>query len=259
MSTEPKWITLGHPSYVWRFGQDRRLNLVRQCVPLEGRRILDVGCGIGTYVRQFRAFSDDVHGVDVDEERVAKACETLPNIQVAPAEALPFESNSVDVVFLHEVIEHVGDDREAIAEASRVLRPGGHIVIYAPNRLYFFETHGVYLGDRFVFGNIPLVNYLPGVLRDRFAPHVRAYTAGGIRSLFEGLPIAIDVHTYVYPGFDNIVERRPALGNVLRRACYFAESTPLRAFGLSHFVVARKLAGGIFPPESTPRRVRLPA
>jgi SAM-dependent methyltransferase len=259
VSAEPKWISLGHPSYVWRFGQDRRLNMVRHHVPLEGRCILDVGCGIGTYVRQFREFSDDVHGVDVDEDRVAKASETLPNIRVAPAEDLPFESNSVDVVFLHEVIEHVDDDQEAIAEATRVLRPGGHLVIFAPNRLYFFETHGAYFGSRYVFGNIPGVNYLPDPLRNKFAPHVRAYTQGGIKSLFEDLPVELVCHDYVYPGFDNIVARRRTLGAMLRRFFYFAETTPLRVFGLSHFVVARKVTSGLTQPATRHRAVRVTA
>jgi ubiquinone/menaquinone biosynthesis C-methylase UbiE len=240
--SEPKEIQLGHPSYVWRFGQDRRLALVREWVPLEGRAILDVGCGIGTYVKQFRQFSDDVHGVDVDPDRVARASESLPNIQVSQAETLPYEDARFDVVLLHEVIEHVDDDRKTIAECMRVLRHDGRLIIYAPNRLYPFETHGVYFGKRYVFGNIPLVNYLPNPLRNLFAPHVRAYTHRGIERLFAGLPARIVVHDYVYPGFDNIVERSRVLGWLLRRFFYFAENTPLRLLGLSHFVVAQKLA-----------------
>src|SRR5215211_5212785 len=98
-----KFITLGHPSYIWRRGQDRRLSLIRQHVSLEGRRILDVGCGIGMYVEKFRRFSSDVYGVDVDPEKVSQASRTLPNISEAPAEALPFEDNAFDVVMLHEV------------------------------------------------------------------------------------------------------------------------------------------------------------
>jgi len=72
-------ITLGHPSYVWRFGQERRLDLIRRSMSLEGRRILDVGCGLGMYVRALRIFSQDVHGVDIDEEKVAEASQELPN------------------------------------------------------------------------------------------------------------------------------------------------------------------------------------
>ena len=52
------------------------------------------------------------------------------------------------------------------AERSGELKPGGTIVAFAPNRLYPFETHGAYFGGRYVFGNIPLVNWLPDPLRD---------------------------------------------------------------------------------------------
>ncbi len=182
---EDKAIVLGHPSYVWRRGQDHRLNLVRQYVPLEGRRILDIGCGLGMYVEKFRRFSAEVYGVDIDEEKVAKAGERLPSISYAPAEDLPFKDRSFDVTFLHEVIEHVADDRRAIAEALRCTDVGGHVVIFAPNRLYPMETHGFYFRGRYHFRLLPLVNYLPGRLRDSFCPHVRVYTAGGIRKLFE--------------------------------------------------------------------------
>ncbi len=65
-----KAAALGHPSYVWRFGQDRRLNLIRQWAPLEGSRILDVGCGLGMYMRKMRAFTPHVYGVEIDWERV---------------------------------------------------------------------------------------------------------------------------------------------------------------------------------------------
>jgi SAM-dependent methyltransferase len=234
-AAEPKWIQLGHPSYVWRFGQDRRLALVRPWAPLEEKAILDVGCGIGTYVRKFRQFSDDVHGVDVDDERVAKAQESLPNIQIAPGERLPYPDGRFDVVFLHEVIEHVDDDRATVREAVRVLREGGRVVIYAPNRLFPFETHGVYLGKR----------YLPNPVRNVFAPHVRAYTHAGIERLFDRLPARVVVHTYVYPGFDNIVARHRVFGFLLRRFFYSAEHTFLRRLGLSHFLVAQKLAGPV--------------
>lgn len=236
-------ISRGRPSYSWRFGQDRRLAMVREWVDLEGARILDIGCGIGTYVRRFREFTDDVHGVEVEEERVREASEELPNIQVARGESLPFPDDHFDLVFSNEVIEHVDDDRRTIAEAVRVTRVGGHIVTFAPNRLYPFETHGAYLGGRYVFGNIPLVNWLPDPLRDRFAPHVRAYTRHGIRALFAGQPVRIVHHGIVYPGFDNMTSRHATLGPLLRRALYAAERTPLEAFGLSHFLVVRKVAG----------------
>ena len=237
-----KAIALGHPSYVWRAGQERRLNMIRAHVPLDGARLLDVGCGLGMYVRRFRAFSEDVHGVDVDAERVAEASRNLPNIRQAPAEALPYEDDAFDMVLLHEVLEHVDDDRAAVREAWRVLAPGGRMVIFAPNRWYPFETHGVYWRGRYRFGNIALVNYLPDGLRKRLCPHVRAYTRAGLRRLFEGLGGAFVSERRIYAGYDNIAARSPALGRALRGVSYALESTPLGLFGLSHFVVFEKRA-----------------
>ena len=246
-TTEPSWIALGHPSYVWRFGQDRRMSLVRKHVNLDGKRILDVGCGIGMYTRQFRLFSDEVYGVDVDQERVAQASQTLANVSVAPAEDLPFPDDYFDVVFMHEVIEHVDDDLLAISEAVRVVAPGGKVVLFAPNRLYLFETHGIYFGKKFIFRLVPFVNYLPDPLRNVFCPHVRAYTRGDFGRLFAGKQARVAFHTCVYPGFDNICARHKRLGVLLRQILYFLEGTPLHAFGLSHFVVAEKTG------EGTPR------
>ena len=239
-TSSPVAISRGRPSYSWRFGQDRRLEMVREYVDLEGARVLDIGCGIGTYVRRFRQYSDEVYGVEVEAERVAEASLELPNIQLAYGEALPFEDDFFDMVFSNEVIEHVDDDRQTIAEAVRVTKPGGSIVTFAPNRLYPFETHGAYIGRRYHFGNIPLINWLPDPLRDRFVPHVRAYTSHGIRSLFRGQPVRLVHHGIIFPGFDNLTSRHATLGPVVRRALYTAEHTRLQAFGLSHFLVVRK-------------------
>ncbi len=236
-------VVLGHPSYVWRFGQERRLEMIRRYVPLEGARLLDVGCGIGAYVRRFGDFTEQAYGIDIDAARLRRGAESgVARLCAGVSEALPFAGGAFDGVLLNEVIEHVRDDRATVAEALRVLRPGGHAIVYAPNRLFPFETHGVYLGHRFVFGNIPFVNWLPDPLRDRLVPHARAYTRRRIRRTYRGLPAEVRAETYVYPGFDNVIARRKRLGGLLRAGLYRAERTPLRVFGLSHFVVLRRRA-----------------
>ena len=247
-------IERGRPSYSWRFGQDRRLDMVARHVDLHDARILDVGCGIGTYVRRFRVYSDDVHGIEVEAARVEEASAELPNIVLAKGEALPYPDDHFDLVFSNEVIEHVDDDRATAAEMVRVTRPGGTIVVFAPNRLYPFETHGAYIGGRYIFGNIPLVNWLPDPLRNRFAPHVRVYTARGLRRIFGGTGVRLVEQRAIYPGFDNVSARYPLLGRVLRRMLYFAETTPLHRFGLSHFLVLRKRE--MAPTEREPAVMR---
>jgi SAM-dependent methyltransferase len=231
---------LGEPSYVWRSGQERRLDLIREHVPLSGKRVLDVGCGIGTYVRRLEQSFERAYGVDVSLRRLSSAGPDLADLLAAAGEHLPFADGSFDMVLLNEVIEHVGNDRETLAECLRVTRPGGHIVIYAPNRLYAFETHGIYLGRRYVFGNIPLVNYLPTSLRNRLVPHARAYRSSELRRLLDGLPATVVVHTYVYPGFDNIAARSRTAARLLRGFLYRAERSPLRVLGLSHLLIVRK-------------------
>ncbi|MBN1640436.1 MAG: class I SAM-dependent methyltransferase [Anaerolineae bacterium] len=234
-------IRLGHPSYIWRAGQERRLGLVRRYVSLEGKRILDIGCGLGMYTEAFRRYTPDVFGTEVEHERARHAAARAACVVQAVGEALPFRSNAFDVVYSHEVLEHVSDDRQVVREAVRVTRPGGAIVIYVPNRLWPFETHGVYWRGTYHFGNIPLVNYLPDPVRNRLAWHVRVYTRRSLRALFEGLPVQIQAHRTVYPGFDNVVRRFPTAGRVIRALSYRLETWPIAdRFGLSHLLVVHK-------------------
>ena len=236
---QDKSIKLGNPSYVWRFGQDRRLDMIRRYAPLENAAVLDVGCGVGAYVEKFYQLNAHAFGIDVDQDKLEAALSKRGLVTVARAasEALPFPDNLFDVVLLHEVIEHVDDDRDTICEAHRVAKHGGRVVVFAPNRLHPFETHGAYLGKRYVFGNIPLVGYLPDSLRRRLAPHVRAYRSADLRRLFEGLPGEILIHSQIYPGYDKIARNRKGVAGMLRRVTYTLENTPLRALGLSHFLV----------------------
>lgn len=232
----------GVPSLVWRAGQERRLSLVRQWAPLDGARVLVDGCGVGMYVRALQGQGAQVWGLDVEHEHVAEAAINAPaaGLCQAAGEALPYLDGVFDLVLSHEVIEHVQDDRAYAAEMVRVLQRGGRAIIFCPNRLYPFETHGHYWRGRYHFGNTPLVNWLPDPLRNRLAPHVRAYTQAGLRALFEGLPAHIVHHTAIFPGYDNILYRRPELGRRLRRVTYRLEQTPLRWFGLSHLLVIQR-------------------
>jgi SAM-dependent methyltransferase len=232
--------SLGRPSYVWRSGQERRLSLIRRYVSLEGARVLDVGCGVGAYVRRIRQLTPRAYGVDVDRRRISRAAADLPNLALAAGENLPFAPDTFDAVLLNEVIEHVRDDAGTLRQAYRVIRPGGFVVVFAPNRLYPFETHGIYLGKRYIFGNMPFVHYLPGFLQRRLAPHVRAYRTGDLRRLTRGLDVRWLHHSVIYPGFDNVASRSKLLAKVLRAFLYTLEKTPLQVLGLSHFLVLQK-------------------
>jgi SAM-dependent methyltransferase len=193
-------------------------------------------------VRALMPYADEVCGIDVEPEYLQRAVESVPDahLKLSVCEKLPYADNYFDLILNHEVIEHVQDDRATAAEMVRVLKPGGRAVIFAPNRLYPFETHGHYWNGVYYFGNTPLINYLPDLVRNRLAPHVRVYTAEGLRSLFLGLPVRVVKHTQIYPGYDNLLYRRPALGKLLRRVTYALEQSPLTVFGISHLLVLEK-------------------
>ncbi len=231
----------GVPSLVWRAGQERRLGMLARLAQLENARVLVHGIGVGMYAAQLRRrYTPHVEGMDIEFERVQEARAETPHALVAAAEYLPYRDALFDTIFSHEVMEHVQDDRAAALEMVRVLKPGGRIVIFAPNRWYPFETHGHYWRGVYHFGNTPLINYLPDPLRNRLAPHVRAYTARGLRRLFEGCPVRVVHHTRVYGGYDNIIARLGAAGKVLRAALQGVEGTPLDVAGLSHLLVLEK-------------------
>jgi SAM-dependent methyltransferase len=240
---------LGEPSYVWRAGQDRRLRMILQAADSRVRgRILDNGCGVGLYLDRLSQLPGRPFGLEFDPEHAQAARSKGLQVLRAAGEAIPFPEDTFDLILSHEVIEHVVDDQEAVREMVRTLRkpdpehsrPGGRLILFAPNRGYPFETHGVYWRGRYHFGNIPLVNYLPLRWRDRLAPHVRAYTRRDLVRLFQGLPVRCVQRTIIFGAYDNIIARWPLFGRGLRAVLQALEKTPLRALGLSHVWVLER-------------------
>ena len=240
----------GEPSYVWRAGQQRRLDMI---VRVAGDRvrgcILENGCGVGMYMEHLSPFGGKVIGLEYDFERAAEARINSAHILNAAGESLPLPSGTFDLILSHEVIEHVQDDRAAICEMIRTLRspdpasgkPGGRIVLFCPNRGYPFETHGIYWNGKYYFGNKLFVNYLPRMLRDKLASHVRVYSKKDLQKLFEGLPVRFIERTIIFGAYDNIIARFGSSGKILRGILQVLEKTPLKVFGLSHFWVVEKL------------------
>ena len=229
----------GEPGYVWRSGQERRLDMMRDWVDLHGR-ILDNGCGLGTYLDALSPFSKQRFGLEVERERAQEALAHAYGIAEAVGESLPFADNTFDLVLSNEVIEHVAHDARYAAEMARVTKPGGRILLFCPNRWYPVEQHGIFWFGEYKFGNMPLVNYLPDPIRNQLAPHVRTYTKRSLFALFRPLPVRFVHHERIFGGYDNIAYRWPNLGRLLRSILYALEQTPLATLGLSHLLVLEK-------------------
>lgn len=232
----------GEPSYIWRAGQQRRLEMILEAAGERVKgKVLENGCGVGMYIEHLLPYGGTVIGLEYDFERAAEARKNSLHILNAAGESIPLPTSTFDLILSHEVIEHVQDDRAAIREMIRVLRPGGRAVIFCPNRGYPFETHGIYWRGKYHFGNKLFVNYLPRLWRNKLAPHVRVYTAHDLEKLFDGLPVRFIERTVIFGAYDNIIARFGAFGKVLRAILQFLEETPLKAFGLSHFWVVEKV------------------
>jgi SAM-dependent methyltransferase len=116
------------------FGGAERADLFRRLVGGPGLRVLDVGCRYGALTRAYLD-GNDVVGIDVDREALAQAAREL-GIETHWADAerpLEFPDGSFDVVVAGELLEHVREPAALVAEARRVLRPGGTFVGSVPN------------------------------------------------------------------------------------------------------------------------------
>jgi len=94
--------------------------------------LLDVGSGASPYYELFAGKITNYIAVDMEE--ILPKTENRPITQkVGTAEKLPIESESVDIVMSNQVLEHVLDERAAVAESFRVLKPGGQFIGSVPH------------------------------------------------------------------------------------------------------------------------------
>jgi len=217
--------------------------------PLRGRSVIDCGCGAGEYVRALATLGADAWGIEYSAEKIAAAerLDGVPagRVAVGNLEALDFVDDRFDVALVNEVLEHVPHDDRAVREVHRILKPGGVAVIFSPNRLYPFETHGVSLwSGAKVPPYTPFVPYVP-VRLGLFRYWARNYWPWELRALVRAGGLRIERCAYVWQTFENISGQQPrwigALRPLLRAVARALEKVPIvRAFGVSQLIVARK-------------------
>jgi SAM-dependent methyltransferase len=162
------------------------------------QRILDVGCGDGAATGLVARFSADNHvvGVDWSTRAVRKASEYGFTVVSGGVESpgLPIATGTVDVVIMSELIEHLVDTDAALAEAWRVLRPGGALLLSTPNLAAWYNRALVAFGVQPVFSEVSLrgIHGRPG---RQVVGHLRLFTRRALVSMlhandFERIEVA---------------------------------------------------------------------
>lgn len=114
--------------------------------PKINEKILDIGCGDGVWYLGLREKGIDVTGLDLSDHDLnklkerARALNINPNVIKADAQEMPFEKNSFDKIYSISTFEHIENDKKVFSEASRVLKPGGFLIISVPMKEVPFLT-----------------------------------------------------------------------------------------------------------------------
>ncbi len=121
-----------------------RLEAVRSLVePKPGDRVLDLGCAAGAVSDYLASLGCETVGIDAEPRAIEKARELFPSLrfELADVAGLPFADGSFDKAVAADLVEHLDDGtfRAMLAEARRVLRPGGTLSIYTPNPRHAIE------------------------------------------------------------------------------------------------------------------------
>ncbi len=232
----------------------KRLAWIERAAALRGRRVLDCGCGAGGYVLRLLAAGADAYGVEFSEAKVAQFRSAHPElaarVRVGDLASLRVAPASFGAVLLNEVLEHVPSELPVLREIRRALAPGGRLIVFSPNRLFPFETHGVRWkrSGALLSPGVPGIPYLPLALGARcFEYPARNYWPAQLRRLIVEAGFRILQCGFVWQTFENLSGRQPRLVRALRPAlrgvAALCERTPgLRAFGVSQVVVAEPVA-----------------
>ena len=146
----------------WRVPYFREVLLKQYGSDLHQVRLLDIGSGGGLLTEEFASLGCQVTGIDTSSKSIAAAQAHAArsalsiDYRVGSGTSLPFESQSFDAVSCCDVLEHIRDWRQVIAEVARVLAPGG---------LFFFDTINRTLKSKavFIYGlqEFPLTRLMP--------------------------------------------------------------------------------------------------
>ncbi len=118
-------------------GYNRIINeFLKYFEPVPGLKVADIGCGTGSFTSKFLKYKFKLFGIDISPNCVKYAAKRYPNIsfEVGDAERTNYPSQTFDVIFLSGVLHHFRDFFHVIGECHRILKKGGILLCYDPNR-----------------------------------------------------------------------------------------------------------------------------
>lgn len=214
----------------------KRLQFISSCIHQKNSlHILDIGTGYGVYRSALLPQAARYIGIDVNLSglREARRNDKTAELLLSSAEQLCFKDNLFDVTLLIEVLEHIHDDKEALKEIYRVLKPGGVAIITAPNKLFPFETHGFRIRSKQIGTRglgFPLLPFLPTAVREHFA-NARVYTPAGFKKILTATGFQLCDVAFIGPNLDQLRINlgRPRIDKTVNGLSRFVdkmESTP---------------------------------
>jgi SAM-dependent methyltransferase len=162
-----------------------------------GKRLLEVGVGLGTDLVQFAKAGADVSGIDITQRHLALAARNFEvrglqaNLQYASAAAIPFENDSFDVVYSFGVLHCTDNTVRCLTECHRVLKPGGELILAMYYKYSFFHAYtilvnGILRGRLRKLGYRGLMSLIEsGADGVTFVPLVKTYSRSQLRCLLE--------------------------------------------------------------------------
>lgn len=207
-----------------RLIDDLQVDLLREYVP--DRDVLEVGCGTGLLLDRVASMADTARGIDISPGMLEQARHRGLDVVEGCATDLPFDDHSFDVVFSFKVLAHVEDIEQALAECSRVVRPGGRLF------LEFYNPFSLRFLARRVAGPKKISDST-----DESAVYTRWDSP---REATRYLPDDVEVEGWAGVRIFTpaaFFHRVPVVGTALRTLEFVGRDTPLSRFG--GFLVAR--------------------
>lgn len=180
----------------YRFDKLRYLPVLVDFSAYRGKKLLEVGCGVGIDLVRFARGGALVTGVDLAEVSIDLAKQNFTqngleaDLRVMNGERLLFEDDSFDVVYAHGVLQYTADARQMIAELYRVLKPGGATIMMVYNRISWLNFLSKVMSVGLEHEDAPVLNkYSIGEFTEMLTPF------SGVRIVPERFPVETRLHS----------------------------------------------------------------